>query len=71
MDIFHALEFLHNRDPLIMHRDIKPGNFLITADYTTMKLVKPLNPKPETLNPGPGHIETAPSQTSWSLCFWG
>jgi hypothetical protein len=25
MDMMHALEFLHNRDPVIMHRDLKAG----------------------------------------------
>jgi serine/threonine protein kinase len=38
-DIWNSLDFLHNRDPCIMHRDVKPGNFMITADYTALKLV--------------------------------
>ena len=39
IDIWNSLDFLHNRDPCIMHRDVKPGNFMITADYTALKLV--------------------------------
>jgi len=37
-DIFRALEFLHNRDPVIMHRDMKPGNLILTKDRSTLKL---------------------------------
>jgi len=37
-DIFRALEFLHNRDPVIMHRDLKPGNLILTKDRSTLKL---------------------------------
>jgi len=38
MDMMRALEFLHNRDPIIIHRDMKPGNLLLTKDLTTLKL---------------------------------
>mmetsp|Transcript_33605 Transcript_33605/g.65571 ORF Transcript_33605/g.65571 Transcript_33605/m.65571 type:complete len:316 (+) Transcript_33605:247-1194(+) len=37
-DLFRALEFLHNRDPIIMHRDLKPGNLILTGDRSTLKL---------------------------------
>mmetsp|Transcript_605 Transcript_605/g.1424 ORF Transcript_605/g.1424 Transcript_605/m.1424 type:complete len:128 (+) Transcript_605:1-384(+) len=38
MDMMRALEFLHNRDPVIIHRDMKPGNLLLTRDLSTLKL---------------------------------
>mmetsp|Transcript_4574 Transcript_4574/g.11109 ORF Transcript_4574/g.11109 Transcript_4574/m.11109 type:complete len:319 (-) Transcript_4574:130-1086(-) len=37
-DMMRALEFLHNRDPVIMHRDLKPGNLIITKDRSSLKL---------------------------------
>mmetsp|Transcript_12092 Transcript_12092/g.18971 ORF Transcript_12092/g.18971 Transcript_12092/m.18971 type:complete len:330 (+) Transcript_12092:425-1414(+) len=38
MDMLRALDFLHNRDPIIIHRDMKPGNLLLTRDFTVLKL---------------------------------
>lgn len=37
-DMMRGLEFLHNRDPVIIHRDMKPGNLLLTKDLTTIKI---------------------------------
>ena len=37
-DLLSALEFLHNRDPIIIHCDIKPANLLLTPCKTSLKL---------------------------------
>jgi len=58
-DIWNSLDFLHNRDPCIMHRDVKPGNFMVTADYTALKLADfgmsklvPKSQMPSVINTG-------------------
>eukprot|EP00286_Rhodomonas_abbreviata_P021859 CAMPEP_0181306314 /NCGR_PEP_ID=MMETSP1101-20121128/10229_1 /TAXON_ID=46948 /ORGANISM="Rhodomonas abbreviata, Strain Caron Lab Isolate" /LENGTH=336 /DNA_ID=CAMNT_0023412353 /DNA_START=84 /DNA_END=1091 /DNA_ORIENTATION=- len=38
MDMLRALDFLHNRDPVIIHRDMKPGNLLLSRDLSILKL---------------------------------
>jgi serine/threonine protein kinase len=38
LDILSALEFLHERDPFVIHGDIKPANLLLTACRTSLKL---------------------------------
>ena len=38
LDLARALEYLHSRQPAIVHRDVKPGNMLLTADLQTVKL---------------------------------
>ena len=37
-DLLSALDFLHDRDPIIMHRDVKPANLLLTPARTNLKL---------------------------------
>jgi len=49
-----ALTYLHNQKPLVLHRDIKPGNIKLTPDgrikLVDFGLVKPLDPEdPKTL----------------------
>jgi len=39
LDILRALDFLHNRNPIIIHRDVKPTNLLLTDDLSTIKLI--------------------------------
>ena len=38
LDILRALEHLHDRDPILIHRDVKPENLLLTHDRRTLKL---------------------------------
>jgi serine/threonine protein kinase len=38
LDILSAVEFLHERDPFVIHGDIKPANLLLTACRTSLKL---------------------------------
>jgi len=51
LPIMYALQELHNRNPPIIHRDIKPGNIILTPDQTAVlvdfgltKLYDPNNP---------------------------
>ena len=37
-DLLSALDFLHNRDPILIHCDVKPANLLITPCRTSLKL---------------------------------
>jgi len=37
-DLFRALCFLHQSNPPLLHRDVKPANLLLTSDFQTMKL---------------------------------
>lgn len=38
MQLFDALTFLHGKNPPIIHRDIKPVNLMLSADFKTLKL---------------------------------
>ena len=38
LDLLLALDFLHNRDPILIHCDVKPANLLITPYKTSLKL---------------------------------
>ena len=38
LDLLSALEYLHTRDPIIIHCDIKPANLLVSADLKSLKL---------------------------------
>ena len=38
LDLMSALDFLHNRDPMIVHCDVKPANLLVTPCRTSLKL---------------------------------
>ena len=38
LDILSALDFLHNQNPIIMHRDVKPANMLLSPCKTVLKL---------------------------------
>ena len=37
-DILSALTFLHSQTPPVLHRDIKPGNMLLSADGRSIKI---------------------------------
>ena len=37
-DLLSALYFLHNRDPILIHCDVKPANLVITPCKTSLKL---------------------------------
>ena len=39
LDILSALHHLHNRDPVIIHRDVKPSNILVSRDRSALKLI--------------------------------
>jgi serine/threonine protein kinase len=39
LDILRALDFLHDRDPIIIHRDVKPANLMINNARTNLKLI--------------------------------
>jgi serine/threonine protein kinase len=36
LPIMHVLQELHSRNPAVMHRDIKPGNIILTPDRTAV-----------------------------------
>ena len=39
LDLLRALRHLHDRDPILMHRDVKPENLLLTVSHpVTLKL---------------------------------
>jgi serine/threonine protein kinase len=38
LDILSALDFLHDRDPIIIHCDVKPANLILTPCLTSLKL---------------------------------
>jgi len=38
LDIIRGVRYLHERSPVILHRDIKPGNIMLSADLETAKL---------------------------------
>ena len=38
LDLLRALDFLHNRNPIIIHRDMKPANLLLVRDLSLLKL---------------------------------
>ena len=38
LDLLSALDYLHTRDPIIIHCDIKPANLLVSPDRTSLKL---------------------------------
>ena len=38
LDVLSALDFLHNQNPIIMHRDVKPANILLSPCKTVAKL---------------------------------
>ena len=38
LDLLRALEHLHDRDPILIHRDVKPENLLLTRDRRSLKL---------------------------------
>lgn len=37
-NLLSALDFLHDRDPIIIHRDVKPANLLLSSDHSSLKL---------------------------------
>lgn len=54
-DLLRALAHLHDRDPILMHRDVKPENLLLTAsrppalkltDFGLAKMVRFSPPPP-------------------------
>ena len=36
LPVMHVLQELHSRNPAVMHRDIKPGNIILTPDHTAV-----------------------------------
>src|SRR5260370_26647079 len=34
LPVMYVLQELHSRNPAVMHRDIKPGNIILTPDHT-------------------------------------
>lgn len=34
LDVAHALQYLHNHDPVIVYRDLKPENILLRKDWS-------------------------------------
>ncbi|EKX42114.1 hypothetical protein GUITHDRAFT_111966 [Guillardia theta CCMP2712] len=39
LDLLRALDFLHCRNPMIIHRDVKPANLILSKDLNIMKLM--------------------------------
>ncbi|EKX42117.1 hypothetical protein GUITHDRAFT_50586, partial [Guillardia theta CCMP2712] len=39
LDLLRALDFLHGRNPMIIHRDVKPANLILSKDLNIMKLM--------------------------------
>jgi serine/threonine protein kinase len=38
LDIMSALDFLHDRDPILIHCDVKPANLILTSCRSSLKL---------------------------------
>ncbi|HSJ56370.1 MAG TPA: serine/threonine-protein kinase [Anaerolineae bacterium] len=62
-----ALEYMHSQDPLILHRDIKPGNIKITpsgnvklVDFGLVKLLAPDDARTITVVQGRGTVQYIP-----------
>jgi len=62
-----ALEYMHNLDPPVLHRDIKPGNIKITpsgnvklVDFGLVKLLAPDDQRTVTVVQGRGTVQYTP-----------
>ena len=62
-----ALEYLHGQDPVVLHRDIKPGNIKITprgsvklVDFGLVKVLYPDNSQTVTVVQGRGTVAYTP-----------
>lgn len=65
--LLDALEYLHNQDPPILHRDIKPGNIKLTpegriklVDFGLVKLLQPDDSRTVTVVQGRGTVAYTP-----------
>ena len=65
--LLDALEYLHNQDPPVLHRDIKPGNIKITpenrlklVDFGLVKVLQPDDSRTVTVVQGRGTVAYTP-----------
>ena len=65
--VLDALDYLHSQPRPIIHRDIKPGNIILTpqgkvklVDFGLVKLYDPTNPRTATAMKGMGTPEYTP-----------
>jgi serine/threonine-protein kinase len=65
--LLDALEYLHNQEPMVLHRDIKPGNIKLTSlgivklvDFGLVKVLHPDDTRTITVVQGRGTVAYTP-----------